>query len=76
MNSKIPTLSENTPLVRDYTIISTQFLEKYPDKSIIKYVVAQKEWDTWKDVVKTQFIDNPSGQNYTWRTIRFTTEIF
>lgn len=68
-------LSENNPLVREYLIIETVFLQKTPEKSVIKYVVKQKNGDKWQDVVKSQFIDNPNHVDYSGKSLRITTEI-
>ena len=68
-------LSENNPLVREYLIIETVFLQKMPEKSVVKYVVKQKNGDQWQDIVKSQFIDNPNHLDYSGKSFRITTEI-
>ena len=68
-------LSENNPLVRQYLIIETVFLQKTPNKSVVKYVVKQKKDDQWQDIVKSQFIDNPNHVDYSGRSLQITTEI-
>ena len=68
-------LSENNPLVRQYLIIETVFLQKTPNKSVVKYVVKQKKDDQWHDIVKSQFIDNPNHVDYSGRSLQITTEI-
>lgn len=71
----IPTLSYDNPLVREFVIIETVFTEKFPDKAIIKYITREKVGNDWKDVVKSQFIDNPQHIDYTGCKLKFTTEI-
>ena len=68
-------LSENNPLVREYLIIETVFLQKTPEKSVVKYVVKQKNGDQWQDIVKSQFIDNSNHLDYSGKLLRITTEI-